>query len=100
MCVCVCDRHHGVVPAQRLSAGLVRSRSQTLSLSNGPPELHVPVRRAERPAGAERLLEVEFHQQHMDGTQKQVGDVTGHLVCPQLNPIFIVFIVLQGNMTD
>lgn len=72
----MCDRHHGLVPAEPLSEGLIRPRPQTQSLSHGLPELHVPVRGAERLAGAERLLEVEFHQPHVEFPQKQVsGDV-------------------------
>lgn len=71
--VCMHDRHHGLVPAEWLSAGLIRPRPQTQSLSHGLPELHVPVRGVERLAGAERLLEVEFHQPHVEFPQKQVS---------------------------
>ena len=71
------DRYHGLVPAVWFSAGLIRPWPQTQSLSRGLPELHVSVRGLERLEGAEGLLEVEFHQPHVDFPQKQVStDVT------------------------
>lgn len=73
MCVSLPDRYHGLVPAEWLSAGLIRPRPQTQSLIHGLPELHVPVRGFERLTGAERLLEVEFHQPHVEFPQKQVS---------------------------
>lgn len=78
-CTFVCDRLDDVVPPERLSARLGGSRLQTRSLSHRSPQLHVPVWGFERFTGAERLLEVEFHQLHMDVTQKQVRDVVGQL---------------------
>lgn len=75
VCVYMHDRYHGLVPAEWLSAGLIRPRPrpQTRSLSHGLPELHVPVRGLKRPAGAERLLDVEFHQLHVVFPQNQVS---------------------------
>lgn len=78
-CLFVCDRLDDVVPPEWPSARLGGSRLQTRSLSHRPPELHVPVWGFERLTGAERLVEVEFHQLHMDVAQKQVGDVVARL---------------------
>ena len=78
-CTCVLpDRHYGLVPTERYPAELIGPRPQTQSLSYGLSELHVPLWGIERPAGAERLLEMEFHLPHMDSAQKQVS---GDPVC-------------------
>lgn len=71
LCVCVCvnGRYHVLVPAEWLSAGLIRPRPQTQSLSYSLSGLRVPVWRLKRFTGAERLLEVEFQQPDMEFTQ-------------------------------
>lgn len=68
------DRYHDLVPAEWFSPGLIRPRPQAQSLSHGLPELHVPVWGLERLAGAERLLEVEFHHTRVEFPQKQVSN--------------------------
>lgn len=77
--VFVCDRLDDVVPPERPPAGPGGARLQTRPLSHRPPQLHVPVWGSERLTGAERLLEVGFHQLHVDVTQKQVRDVVAEL---------------------
>lgn len=76
LCVCVNGRYHVLVPAEWLSAGLIRPRPQTQSLSYSLSGLRVPVRRLKRFTGAERLLEVEFQQPDMEFTQ-----VSAEFVC-------------------
>lgn len=76
VCVCVNGRYHVLVPAEWLSAGLIRPRPQTQSLSCSLSGLRVPVRRLKRFTGAERLLEVEFQQPDVEFTQ-----VSAEFVC-------------------
>lgn len=100
ICLYMHDRYNGLVPAEWISAGLIRPRPQTQSLSRGLPELHVPVWGPERFAGAERLLEVEFQQPHVDFPQKVSRYFICQCICqfvavgvgsgPQLNIVLIV----------